>query len=187
MRMLRVDMEGLRTWTEEVPKEYEILGNRGLIAKMMIKEVPPTCHPLGPYNKLIFASGPLAGTGVPTSGRLSVGGKSPLTGGIKESNSGGTFATQLVQNAIKAIVVENKPRDSRLYILYVSEDRFEIIPSEDLRGLGNYAVHHKLLERFGKDSAIVSIGPAGEQKLLTSGIFGSDIEGLPGAVCARGA
>lgn len=187
MKIIRVNMESLEVRTEKLPREYEILGNRGLIAKVMIKEVPPTCHPLSRFNKLIFANGPLAGTGVPTAGRLSIGGKSPLTGGIKESNSGGVFAGKLVQNGIKVIIIEDKPKDSNLYTLVVSQDQCEIVPSEDLKGLGNYEVHKKLLERYGRESAIASIGPAGEARLLTAGIFGSDIEGLPGAVCARGA
>jgi aldehyde:ferredoxin oxidoreductase len=187
MKIIRVDMGSLQVLTEEIPKEYEILGNRGLIAKTMINEVTPTCHPLSRFNKLIFASGPLAGTGVPTAGRLSVGGKSPLTGGIKESNSGGIFAGKLVQNGIKAIIIEDKPEDTSLYTLVVSQDQCEIVRSEALRGLGNYEVHRRLLGKYGKDAAIASIGPAGEARLLTAGIFGSDIEGLPGAVCARGA
>jgi hypothetical protein len=64
MKILRVDMEKLQTSTEEVPEGNRIIGNRGMIAKIMLKEVPPTCHPLSRFNKLILATGPFAGTGV---------------------------------------------------------------------------------------------------------------------------
>lgn len=186
MRILRADMKKLQVRLEESPKEHELMGNRGVTAEIITKEVPPTCHPLSEFNKIIFATGPLAGTGVPTAGRLSIGGKSPLTGGIKESNSGGIFAGVLVSNGIKAIVVENKPEDLDSYVLVVSQDEGKIVRSPEMKGLGNYEVHRILREKFGKDAAVASIGPAGEETLLASGIFTSDVEALPGAVCARG-
>ena len=186
MQFVRVDMDKLEARKEAVLPEYEILGNRGLVAKILLKEVAPVGHPLDRHNKLILATGPLAGTGVPTAGRLSAGGISPLTGGIKESNSGGIFAGKLVRNGIKALVIENKPKDLRSYILVVSQDQVEILPAEGWSRLGNYEVHRRLREEYGEDCAVVSIGPAGEDKLLSAGIFGSDLGGLPGAVCARG-
>jgi aldehyde:ferredoxin oxidoreductase len=186
MRIVRVDMENLKIASEEASPEYEILGNRGLVAKILLKEVAPTGHPLGGANKLILAGGPLAGTGVPTSGRLSAGGISPLTGGIKESNSGGIFAGKLVQCGVKALVIENKPRETGPYLIVIGQDQVEILRAEELSRLGNYEVHRRLLEKYGQDCAVVSIGPAGEDKCLSAGIFGSDMGGLPGAVCARG-
>ena len=180
-------MRTLDVALEASPEEYELIGNRGYIAETMLKEVPPPCHPLSAQNKLIFATGPLANTGVPTAGRLSVGGKSPLTEGIKEANSGGIFAGHLVSNGIKAIIVEDKPMDADLHVLVASETECQLVPCPELKGLGNYAVHERLRERFGKDAAIASIGPSGEEMMLTASVFTSDLEGLPGAVCARGA
>jgi len=72
-------------------------------------EIYPQCDPLGPQNKLIIATSPLDGLGITCAGRLSVGGESPLTGGIKEANSGGVAATKLVKQGIKAIIVEGLP------------------------------------------------------------------------------
>ena len=129
MKILRIDMKTREAKTEASLKEHEIIGNRGFIAEIMLSEVPPTCHPLSGYNKLIFATGPLTNTGVPTAGRLSVGGKSPLTEGIKEANSGGIFAGHLVSNGIKAIIVENKPSDDGLYTLVVSEKSASWFPA----------------------------------------------------------
>jgi aldehyde:ferredoxin oxidoreductase len=186
MKIVRVNMDTLQASFEEAPKEYELIGNRGLIAKILLKEVPPACHPLSARNKLIFATGPLAGTGVPTAGRLSAGGKSPLTGGIKESNSGGVVADALVEHEIKAIIIENKPKGAGLYALVIAPGKAELVPCDDLKGLGNYDTHRKLLERYGSKATVASIGPAGEMRALAAGIFTSDMEGLPGAVCARG-
>jgi len=187
MKILRVNMDKLEARAEELADEYILAGNRALVAKIMLNEVPATCHPLSASNKLILANGPLVGTGVPTSGRLSVGGKSPLTGGIKESNSGGILAGRLASHEIRAVVVEGKPMDHEFYTLVVHPDRAEVEASPELRGLGNYEVHARLRQKFGPEAALASIGPAGEARLLTAAVLSSDMQGLPGAVCARGA
>jgi len=109
MKLLRINMS-TRTVTEEsVPQDYAKLGGRGLTAVMINSEVPPRCDPLGPENKLIFAPGFLSGTSLVNSSRISIGAKSPLTGGIKESNAGGTVSVSLGKLGIKAVVVEGKP------------------------------------------------------------------------------
>ena len=95
MNLLRVDMHLLRTWSEPTLPVYEHLGGRGLIARLLLEEIPPACEALGPYNKLIFAPGLLGGAGVTTAGRLSIGAKSPLTGGVKEANAGGSAGDTL--------------------------------------------------------------------------------------------
>ena len=92
MKFLRVDMSHQRISVEDVPKEYVGLGGRGLTSILINAEVPPDCDPLGSDNKLIFAPGTLSGTVLVNTSRLSIGAKSPLTGGIKESNVGGTAA-----------------------------------------------------------------------------------------------
>ena len=97
MKLVRVDMTQLKTTFEPVPPVYERLGGRALTSKLLLEEVPPTCDPLGAHNKLIFAPGTLAGANVTTAGRLSVGAKSPLTGGTKEADrrrkTHGTYCT----------------------------------------------------------------------------------------------
>ena len=108
MKMLRIDMKETQVRWEPVPKEYEQLGGRALIAKLLLNEVPPACDALGPHNKLIFTPGLLGGAIVATAGRLSVGAKSPLTKGSKEANAGGTGGDSLGKLGIKAIVVENQ-------------------------------------------------------------------------------
>jgi aldehyde:ferredoxin oxidoreductase len=87
-KILRVNMTDMKATYEDVPEQYATLGGRGLTSAIVAAEVPAACHPLGPNNKLVIAPGIVTGTKAPTSGRLSVGAKSPLTGGIKEANVG---------------------------------------------------------------------------------------------------
>ena len=105
-KILRVNMTNLTTKFEDVPEKYKYLGGRGLTSAITCDEVPPTCHPLGPNNKVTISTGIVTGTTAPTSGRISIGGKSPLTGGIKETNSGGMAPQKLARLGIKAIIVE---------------------------------------------------------------------------------
>ena len=166
MRLIRLDMHQGKASSVPVPTKYEKFGGRALIAKLLLEEVPPTCDALGPKNKLILCPGLLGGASVAAGGRLSVGGKSPLTGGVKEANAGGTAGDALGKLGIKAVVVENQPDAGRFYLLHIHGENADLLPADDLRGCGTYAVSEKLQERFGKSSTIISIGQAGEQLLL---------------------
>ena len=110
-KILRINTREKTHTFEDVSSDLASLGGRGLTAKIILKEVPPTCHPLSKFNKLIVAPGLLSGTAAANSGRISVGAKSPLTGGIKESNSGGVLSQKLAKLGIKAIVLEDKPEE----------------------------------------------------------------------------
>jgi len=90
--IVRVDLTTGTIATEPVADKYKKLGGRALTAQILTDEVEPGCEPLGKRNKLVFAPGLLGGSFLSSSSRLSVGGKSPLTGGIKEANAGGTAA-----------------------------------------------------------------------------------------------
>ena len=93
----RVHMGNQTLNREPVPGSWERLGGRGLLARILLDEVDARCDPLGPENKLIFAPGLLVGHMLSSTDRISVGGKSPLTGGIKESNAGGRTGLQSLQ------------------------------------------------------------------------------------------
>ena len=97
MKFIRVNMTDQTIQIEKVPEKYLGLGGRGLTSIMVNDEVPPTCDPLGEQNKLVFAPGFLSGTTLVNTSRISVGAKSPLTGGIKESNAGGTIKSNQCQ------------------------------------------------------------------------------------------
>jgi aldehyde:ferredoxin oxidoreductase len=170
MYLLRVNMKNQQVSREPVPQKYERLGGRALIARLLLEEAPPTCDALGPLNKLIFAPGLLGGGGVSTAGRLSVGGKSPLTGAIKETNAGGTAGDTLPKLGIKAIIVEGQPQRDELYLLHIVAGTAELLPAGDLKGLGTYATSDRLQERYGTDSTVISIGQAGEYLMYGAGI-----------------
>jgi aldehyde:ferredoxin oxidoreductase len=103
LKIYRVNMSKLSFSIEDVPERWNTLGGRGLTSTIISEEVDPACNPLGSKNKLVFTPGLFAGTKAANSGRLSVGAKSPLTGGIKESNSGGTAAQRLAKFAVYGI------------------------------------------------------------------------------------
>ncbi len=185
-KLLRINMRTKQYKFEELSDEYSKLGGRALIAKLMINEVEPTCHPLGAENKIIFANGLFVGTSFPCPGRLSVGGKSPLTGGIKESNVGGLAATRMGQLGLRAIVIENAPEENGLYILVISKEKVEFFDGTVFKGLGNYATVEKLREKWGEKIATISIGPAGEQLLAAASVAASDLYGRPARHAGRG-
>src|SRR5512137_2647496 len=111
MKILRVDIANEKITFESLKEEWKFIGGSAFIAKIMNREVPPTADPLGPENLFIISGGPLAGTGAPQLGRVSVGAKSPLTLGIKEANSGGPAAQILDRLGNRAVIVHDAPRD----------------------------------------------------------------------------
>ncbi len=122
MQVLRVDMTNAKVSSEDLPEELQIVGGRGLSARILNKEVPPDTDPLGPAAKLVLAGGPLAGLLAPSFGRASAGAKSPLTQGIKEANAGGPAMQQLDKLGYRAIIVEGAPADGKLRVLSINKD-----------------------------------------------------------------
>src|SRR5512140_634052 len=123
---INVGAEGGPTATAVAVGEYAGLGGRALTSAIVSKEVPPLCHPLGADNKLVIAPGLLSGTASAQSGRISVGGKSPLTGGIKEANSGGQASQVMARLGYAAIVLEGKPKGKDLYKIFINKDGVKI-------------------------------------------------------------
>lgn len=177
MKIYRVNMSNLSFVAEEVPEEWKVLGGRGLTSAIVAQEVDPTCHPLGSKNKLVFAPGLLTGTMAANAGRLSAGAKSPLTGGIKESNSGGTAAQRLVKLGVKALIIEDIPKEDKWYCLHVHKDGVEIKEETELLGKGNYEVIHTLTLRYGENTGVITIGQAGEYKMSAANISVKDPKG----------
>ncbi|MBT7889222.1 MAG: aldehyde ferredoxin oxidoreductase, partial [Deltaproteobacteria bacterium] len=186
MKILRVNMNDLTTTFESLPDADMIIGGRALTAKILIKEVPPKADPLGPEAKLIIACGPLAGTKAPSAGRFSIGGKSPLTMGIKEANSGGPAGQKLDILGIRAIIVEGQASNGKLYRLDISKDGAELQDAESLRGLKNYSLVSTLKEQVDGKAAVISIGIAGEKGWKSSAVTMTDIDGHSSRHAARG-
>jgi aldehyde:ferredoxin oxidoreductase len=185
-KILRVDMTDQSVKFEEIPQKYQGLGGRGLTSTIVAGEVDPTCNAVGPLNKLIFAPGMLGGTNAANSGRISVGGKSPLTGGIKEANSGGQAGQYLAKLGIAAIVLEGDPPKGKLFKLIVGKGKAELQPADDLKGLGNYDTVDKLKAAYGEKAAYVSIGQAGEMLLPGASVAFTDRELRPTRHAGRG-
>jgi aldehyde:ferredoxin oxidoreductase len=143
-----------RDWAEKY------FGGRGLGAKYLYEELKEGVAPLSPDNKIILATGPLTGTIVPCSGKLAIISKSPATGVIVDSSIGGTFASQLKYAGYDMLIIEgqaNKP-----VYLAINDDKVEIRSAEYLWGKGIQETEQNLHEKHGIDTAILSIGPAGE-------------------------
>jgi len=176
-KIYRVNMSDLSSSIEDVPESWAGLGGRGLTSTIVAAEVPPTCHPLGKHNKLVFAPGLLTGTMAANSGRLSVGAKSPLSGTIKESNAGGTAAQFFARLGVKALIIEGKPVKDVLYSLHVKKDGVVITEAPELKGKGNFDTVNAILAKHEGKTAVISIGQAGEMKMAVSNISVKDPEG----------
>jgi aldehyde:ferredoxin oxidoreductase len=166
--------------------DYAGMGGRGLTSAIVFKEVPPLCHPLGEDNKLVIAPGMLSGSTAAMSGRISVGCKSPLTGGIKEANAGGQPCQMLARLGYAAIVLEGKPKENNLYKVFINKDGVEIKPDNSLCMLGNYDLVDKMKAAHGEKIGCISIGQAGEMKLAGASIAFTDMELRPTRHAGRG-
>ena len=177
----------INTATGEFKKEDQnsrefLLGGRTLSSHLVSKEVPADCDPFGRKNKLFFCNGVLSGTNVSSSNRLSIGGKSPLTGGIKESNAGGIVGTRMAQQGIRCIVLEDAPTESEPWkIVVIGREGVELVDGEFLAGKGVYEKSELLSSRYGKKAGCITVGPTAEKLLFATGIACSD----PHGVCSR--
>lgn len=185
-KLVRINTKDKTFTFEDTPEAYAGLGGRALTSKMILDEIPATCHPLGKNNKLIFSPGIMSGSPAANSGRMSAGAKSPLTGGIKESNSGGLVCQKLARLGITGLVLEDIPETDDYSIIVINKDGVEILPAGDLVKAGNYEVMEKLWAKYGKNTGILSIGQAGEQCLKGASIQQADMNGRPGRAHGRG-
>jgi len=187
-KILRINMgaDGGPAVNADSVGDYAGSGGRGLTSAIVSKEVPPLCHPLGEDNKLVIAPGMLSGSTAAMSGRLSVGCKSPLTGGIKEANAGGQPSQMLGRLGYAAIVLEGLPQGDALYKVFINKDGVEISDAGGLKGLGNYDTVDKMKAEHGEKISCISIGQAGEMKLAGASIACTDMELRPTRHAGRG-
>jgi len=188
-RLIYVNMTDQSVSIEPFPEDWKLLGGRGLSARILLEQCDPACDPLGPDNVLVMAPGVLPGTTAPTSGRISMGGKSPLTNGIKEANAGGNPGQDLMKLGYRALVVKGQPSDpEKRYGLRVEEDGVTVVEADEYKGLWNYASCEKLLKDRPKNASAISIGPAGELRLSGASVActDQDKERRPARHAARG-
>ena len=186
MQIWRINTRTQALVKEPVPEAWQHLGGRGLSARILLDEVNPICNPLGVENKLVFAPGLLVGHMLSSCDRISVGGKSPLTGGIKESNAGGSTGLQMTYLGVKALIIEGQPREPGWWVLLLSSQGARFDPADEFVGLGVYESAARLLKKYGSKVAIALIGPGGEMKLAASGIQNLDKDNVPSRIAARG-
>ncbi|USS40122.1 aldehyde ferredoxin oxidoreductase family protein [Thermococcus aggregans] len=171
-KILRVNLTTGEIKVEELKEEdaKNFIGGRGLASKILLEEIDPKVDPFSPDNKLIFATGPLTGTTAPTGGRYMVITKSPLTGFIASSNSGGFFGPELKYAGYDMLIIEGKA-DHPVYISIKDED-VEIKDASHLWGKRVGETTDKLLEEFGdKNARVACIGPAGEKLVRFANIM----------------
>jgi len=186
LKVWRVNSRTKDVTRELEPQTWERLGGRGLIARILLDEVLATCEPLGSLNKLIFAPGLLVGHMLSSCDRISVGGKSPLTGGVKEANAGGTTGLHLMFLGIKALIIEDKPIDNNWSVLYITNNGIKFDSADGLVGHGVFDCAFKLMEKYGNKIAVAIIGQGGEMQLSSAGIQNFDKDNLPSRIAARG-
>ena len=143
----------------------QYLGQRGLATKYLVEEIDPKCDALGPKNKLIMTTGPLTGTCASTGGRYSVVTKSPLTGAIACSNSGGFIGNEIKNAGWDMIIFEGKS-DKPVY-LYVENDKAELLPADDLWGKSVWETDELLHKKYQDPLLrIAAVGRSAEKGCL---------------------
>jgi aldehyde:ferredoxin oxidoreductase len=185
-RVWRVDVGRQSLSREAVPASWIRLGGRGLLARILLDEVDPVCDPLGPQNELIFAPGLLVGHMLSSTDRISIGAKSPLTGGVKEANAGGRTGLHMAYLGMHSLILEGQPRDDALWVLKLSAQGAAWQRADELAGLGGYETARRLLEVHGDKIAAALIGPAGEMRMRAAGILNLDKDRVPARLAARG-
>ncbi|HEA69522.1 MAG TPA: hypothetical protein ENI07_22330 [Desulfobacterales bacterium] len=182
MKILKVNMTEGKIESIPVP-EGKALGGRGMIIHLMNEYGSATVHPFSSEALFIMATGILGGSAAPNAHRISVGGKSPMTGGIKEANAGGNVGFKLGRCGFQAIIAEGK--SDEWMVLKVTAGGASLEPAGDIVGLKNYDACDKLRGRYGDKVGIAIIGRAGEMKMINSSVAITDPEaGLVATVLA---
>lgn len=147
----------------------KFIGGRGFGIDVLLNELDPSCDPLGPENLIVMATGPLTGTKAPTGARYMVMTKSPLTGAVTCSNSGGQFPAALKWAGVDMIVFSGKAA-APVY-LWIEEGRAELRPAGHLWGKNTHDTHDTLRLQTHPEARVACIGPAGERQVRFAGIM----------------
>jgi aldehyde:ferredoxin oxidoreductase len=170
-RLLRVNLSDGTIHEEEIPEieAQRYIGGRGLAIKYLVEGMDPLADPLSPQNLLIMATGPLTSTPAPTGNRYMVVTKSPLTGALSNSNSGGTFPTMMKRSGYDLFVFEG--RAEKPVYLYVDERKAELREASHLWGLDTHQTDDRVRSETSDDTSVACIGPAGENLALIAAII----------------
>jgi aldehyde:ferredoxin oxidoreductase len=184
-KYLHINLNDRTVRTEEFNGEQIIRAGRHFIAKTLLELGTAKVDPLSPENPLIFSAGPFSGTNFSNANRLSVGCKSPLTGGIKEANSGGTFGFALGQLEMAGFTLYGASKEW-VVIRITKEGALTYETAEPFMGKGTNETAELLFEKYGKKISFAMCGPVGEYLGLMAGISITDTDGRPSRLAARG-
>ena len=161
-QVLRIDLKNRTASVEPLRMDFaeKYVGSKGLAIRYMYEELAPGIDPLGPDNKLFLTTGPLTGTPVPCSGKLSVAAKSPATGTMNDCSIGGHAGIRIKFAGYDMVIFENIA-DAPCYVI-IEDDEVEFVDASDLWGKGSHETEAILAEKYGIEYSIMSIGPAGE-------------------------
>jgi aldehyde:ferredoxin oxidoreductase len=176
-RLLRVDL----TEGKAVPQKYEAefaktyLGGRGFAAKILWDQLKPGIDPLSPENLLVLAAGPLTAFSLPSSGKLLVAAKSPLTGGYGDGNMGTQAAVQMRRAGYDGIIISG--RASKPTILFINDEETEFVDARDNWGEGTFKTERRLKKEYSTSTGVVSIGQAGENLVKFANLISQEGRG----------
>ncbi|MEM7112748.1 MAG: aldehyde ferredoxin oxidoreductase C-terminal domain-containing protein [Chloroflexota bacterium] len=184
-KYLHLNLNDQTITTEEWEGEQLVKAGRYLIAKMLVEANLATVDPLGPDNPLIFSAGPFAGTTWSNANRISVGCKSPLTGGVKEANGGGTFAYAMGRIGLCGFTLHGQS-DEWVVIHFRKDGSISYDDASPYMGKKNFEAAEMLHAKYGKKVSLGLCGPVGEYQGLLAGISFSDNDNRPSRLAARG-
>ena len=161
-KLLRVNLSENKVTVQQIDPEIlkMFIGGRGLAIKILWDELEPGIDPLSPKNKLVIAAGPITGLVGPSTGKLVVAAKSPLTNGYGDGNIGSHIGYQLKQAGYDAVIIRGKAK-APIY-LYITPDSVEFRSAEHLWGKGVFETEYILRKETEKDAGTLIIGPGGE-------------------------
>jgi len=170
-KILRVNLTTRKITSEDVDPQVarDYVGGRGWAIRYLYDEVDPKVDPLSPENKLIFATGPMTATPAPTGNRYMVVTKSPLTGALAHSNSGGDFPTWMKRTGFDIFIFEGVAAQP-VYV-WVNEEQAEIRSAEHIWGKDVHQTTDLLLEETNPNAKVACIGPGGENLVLMAAIM----------------
>jgi len=176
-KILRVNLTKKKAATQEFDSQFALtwLGGRGFAAKILWDELKPGTDAFSPENRLIFATGPLTGASLPSSGKLVVAAKSPLTGGYGDGNIGTWACVMLRKAGYDAVVFEG--RAEKPTIVKVEDDKTEFLDGKDHWGRGIFETEKDLKKKYGSATGVVAIGKAGENRVKYANVVSQEGRG----------
>jgi aldehyde:ferredoxin oxidoreductase len=177
-KILRVDLTRKKAVAQEFDANFaqKWLGGRGFAVKILWDELKPGTDAFSPENKLILATGPLTGASLPSSSKLVVAAKSPLTGGYGDGNVGTWACVNMRRSGYDAVVFEGKAEAPT--VVKIEDDKTEFLNGEEYWGrTGVFETEKDLKKKYGNITGVISIGKAGENKVRFANIISQEGRG----------